>query len=513
MAPTTDPGEREPPAVLPTPKEPPDGPCFLLIKKDNGDFSKSNPFALKRALDTLCGPLNSAKTTNTGTLLVETTDKTQSMNILRSKTLGGLPITVSLASRMRITMGCVRSDAITSLTNEELLQELQSQGVCRVERLRSRNAAEWGPNPTVKLGFYGDALPYHITCGYLRVPVNPWIPAPTLCSHCWEVGSHTARSCRRRSPKCGRCGRSNHVAGDCQAETPSCPSCRQAHPAWDSNCPVRVDARDWHRAVQKERRDAHRAASRQAPPVQWPLNPAEWPLPSEALPRAAESRSTAKRDPRTPERDNGTGARPGMELALPSWVSETPAPLAAALSAPLTTDSPASPAAVPSDCETPASALSAPTASETPLSPAADPSARTELPPTPAPQVAEADETPDREENDSLSEASTEASPVLDRTIVPSTPETEHYSESDLSTATSSPASPNIRHPVGPPLPRPQSGAPHPSAASGTSDTDEWPESAPEWWKTSPASHNRSQSRSSSTDRRLTRSAVRSLNL
>ena len=47
-------------------------------------------------------------------------------------------------------------------------------------------------------------------CGYLRVPVDPWVPPPALCSICWEVGTHGRRACRRRSPKCGRYGDDRH---------------------------------------------------------------------------------------------------------------------------------------------------------------------------------------------------------------------------------------------------------------------------------------------------------------
>ena len=58
------------------------------------------------------------------------------------------------------------------MSNQELLDELESQGVTFVERLHSRDVSELGPNPTIEIGVHG-ALPQYILCGYLKINVDP----------------------------------------------------------------------------------------------------------------------------------------------------------------------------------------------------------------------------------------------------------------------------------------------------------------------------------------------------
>ena len=265
----------EPPAYLPPPAEPPEGPSFVIVTKEQGSFTNANPFALKRTLDALCGPVQSAKSIRSGSLLIETHDRDQAAHLLATHSLAGQAVTVKLADRLNVTLGCIRSDALTSLTNETLLQELAPQGVCQVGRLRSRDIERLGPNPTIKVGFRG-ALPQHVFCGYLRVPVSPWVPAPILCHRCWQYGRHSTKACRRRREICGRCGREDHSADNCTHEHVCCPSCDEAHPAWDRHCPARQQAMALHRQHQDQRRAEHRAQGRH-PQTPWGPQPTGWP--------------------------------------------------------------------------------------------------------------------------------------------------------------------------------------------------------------------------------------------
>ena len=195
------------------------------MTKVTGDLKGYSQFALKRALDAHCGPVEDAKATRDGALLIVTTDRYQTEDLLKVKSLGGFHAKVALSEKVKSVMAACRSDDLTGLTNAELLEELKAQGVCRVERLRSRNAAEWGPNPTIKLSFYGKEIPQNLRCGYLRVPVDPWVSPPMLCSNCWDVGTHGRRDCSRRTPKCGRCGDDRHKADDFVIRPRDCDKC------------------------------------------------------------------------------------------------------------------------------------------------------------------------------------------------------------------------------------------------------------------------------------------------
>ncbi|KAF0296155.1 hypothetical protein FJT64_006307 [Amphibalanus amphitrite] len=256
---TTDPAPGHPseePAELPPSQAIPEGPAFLLITRKEGNFRHTNPFSLRRSIDSYIGPVNSLKALRSGALLIETKTETQTIQMMRTASFRGTPVTISLATRLNSVEGSVRSDALTEITNMELLQELQTQGVVRVQRLRSRDLQNLGPNPTVRLTFSGRILPQAIRCGYLAVPVDPWVPAPRPCTKCWAYG-HSKRACRRRQPMCGRCG-GPHDAEKCDGPE-QCPGCGGPHPAWDRRCPIAEDARQWHRAEVKNRRAEHRA--------------------------------------------------------------------------------------------------------------------------------------------------------------------------------------------------------------------------------------------------------------
>ena len=247
--------ETEPPAVMPPDRTLPDGPCFLLLKcTDKTPFGKVNPFALRRALDQLVGPLDQVKPIRSGALLIRTRTRTQATTLLECRELSGHQIVTEVANRLNSVEGVVRSEALTTLSNEELLRELACQGVVRVQRLRSRNTEEWGPNPTVRMSFQGQHLPRSIRCGYLQVTVNPWVPRKQLCQNCWQPG-HPTHSCHRRTPTCGRCS-GEHPTQGCRLPA-KCPNCGRGHTAWDRECGMQRQLQEEHRYAMQDAREAH----------------------------------------------------------------------------------------------------------------------------------------------------------------------------------------------------------------------------------------------------------------
>ena len=94
------------------------------------------------------------KALRTGPLPVGSKNSSQTQRLLTCS-LCGSPATAILADRMNSVEGSVRADSLLDMTNKEILEELTSQGVCRVQRLRSREKAKWGPNPTIRISFHG----------------------------------------------------------------------------------------------------------------------------------------------------------------------------------------------------------------------------------------------------------------------------------------------------------------------------------------------------------------------
>lgn len=322
----------EPAASLPASQEPPAGPCYLLVyREDEESFARANPFALRRAIITLCGgDVAQAKPLRSGALLVLTKDTNQTFRVLNTTRLMDRAVSVTVADKLNCTAGVIRCPLLDGLGNEELLQELSTQGVVQVQRLPSRDVDRRGMNPTVKLLFQGQ-LPQSIYCGYSLVTVSPWIPPPSQCEKCWAIGSHTTRRCRRRQPICGRCP-NPHPTEQCPAETPQCLNCGEAHEAWVQECPTRLRARADHRLKQQEAREQHQRPRRPGG-VTWPgvLTPRDFPpLPAPGFRRAHKTRpppevhaeDLSSQEPQTP-RSRSRSRSPTQDVPL-SRQSEAP---------------------------------------------------------------------------------------------------------------------------------------------------------------------------------------------
>ena len=103
--------------------------------------------------------------------------------------------------------------SLTDCTEDELLAELQEQGVIGVTRLRSTNAE---PHPGMKFRFQGKTHPRTIKVGFEDFKLRLWKPSPQLCRRCAAYG-HSAKTCRASTLRCLRCSDSH--ATDCKNKT------------------------------------------------------------------------------------------------------------------------------------------------------------------------------------------------------------------------------------------------------------------------------------------------------
>ena len=269
----------------------------MLTRQDGKSFRYSNPFAISRNLKAVWAQQETAKTLRSGKLLITTEQIEQSRAWLAVTTFIGKPVEAQLAHRLMSVQGLVHAPELCEMSDEEILDELASQGVCEVQRLRSSTEQ---PNPLIRLRFVGLELPSRLTCGYISVRVKPWVEVPRQCHKCWQHG-HTERSCRSRITICGRCA-GEHSKSDCQQPL-KCARCGGPHTTWDRRaCPV------WA-AVKKNahKRTPHtQPRPTQSPPPsgitdgEWPDLPPLSPIPSTPLAASPTVRPSAAL------RDSGT---------------------------------------------------------------------------------------------------------------------------------------------------------------------------------------------------------------
>ena len=210
-------------------------PRFLIIASSNeGALQRLSPFAIQKALVGLAGEPKNVKKLRNGSLLIEALTESHSKCLLKSKALCNVPITVTAHSFLNSSRGVIRSRDLEGVDDDEMCNNLTSQGVTAVKRISVRRNNELVPTNTLVLTFSCPTLPKSIKAGYLSIPVEAFIPNPLRCFKCQRFG-HGQNSCRNKLT-CARCGQLDHDSKDCKRDTICC-NCRGSHFAYSRECP------------------------------------------------------------------------------------------------------------------------------------------------------------------------------------------------------------------------------------------------------------------------------------
>lgn len=121
------------------------------------------------------------------------------------------------------------------VTEESILRELSKLNVTEVKRIFVTRDGKREPTHTYILTFQSSSLPSDIKVGYLKVPVDAYIPNPMRCFKCQQFGHH--RDNCRSSDTCSKCGEKDHSRENC-ANVPMCVNCKGRHDAGSRDCPV-----------------------------------------------------------------------------------------------------------------------------------------------------------------------------------------------------------------------------------------------------------------------------------
>ena len=127
-----------------------------------------------------------------------------------------------------------RSRDLEGVSEDEMLENLSSQGVSAVKRIHIRRNNELVPTNTFILTFSKPLLPDSIKAGYLKIPVVPFIPNPLRCFKCHRYG-HGENACRGKVT-CARYGQVDHESKTCHNAI-SCANCKGSHFAYSRECP------------------------------------------------------------------------------------------------------------------------------------------------------------------------------------------------------------------------------------------------------------------------------------
>ena len=137
---------------------------------------------------------------------------------------------------MNTSKGVIRCQDLGPWTDDEILENLKSEGVIHKRNIQVRRNGVLKRTNTYVLTFNTPILPKKIKAAYLSVNVEVYIPNPLRCYNC-QVFGHHEDNCLKK-PICGNCGGEKHCSDvrNC-GETPKCANCNGNHPVSSRDCP------------------------------------------------------------------------------------------------------------------------------------------------------------------------------------------------------------------------------------------------------------------------------------
>ena len=221
-------------------------PKFLVIKSNTEQSITSlSPFVIEKQIEAAIGTAKSVKKLKNQTLLVETTRKAQTENLLKMKTFFNLPVTVSEHNTLNSSKGIIRNRDLKGETEQNILEYLKPQGVTAVKRFKIKKGEQLIETNTFLLTFNMITLPKSVRIFYRITPVEIYVPNPLRCFNCQKYNHHEDNCPEDIGSVCENCGMGghNHLTSRCKNPT-KCVNCGKDHPSRSNVCEVWIKEKD-----------------------------------------------------------------------------------------------------------------------------------------------------------------------------------------------------------------------------------------------------------------------------
>ena len=206
---------------------------YFVIKRNDGDFSRTSPFLIQKAIQSIVGEPKNIKKLRTGELLIELQNNSQAIKLKKCTSLGNIPVTISAHRTLNSSKGVISEPDLIYVPESEILENLKDQGVTAVHRISITKNNNKIPTQHIILTISTPKLPKSIKAGYLECSIRPYIPNPLRCFNCQRFG-HSKTSCRGKLT-CGRCSSEGHDSSNCN-DAFCCVNCKKDHPSYSRDC-------------------------------------------------------------------------------------------------------------------------------------------------------------------------------------------------------------------------------------------------------------------------------------
>lgn len=202
---------------------------------ENSNFNKISPFYVELALNTHVGIGTDTKRLRDGTLLIKAKNDAQAKKIASLTKLGEIAVISKEHDTLNTSQGIIFHYDTLSLTEDELLKGLQTQGerVTKVTKIKKRVDGKLVDTPNCILTFKLSYVPSSIKFGYHKLQVKVYIPSPMKCVNCFKYG-HPKKYCKNNKA-CSSCSDDFH--GDQCSQIERCQGCGGEHNNFNKDCP------------------------------------------------------------------------------------------------------------------------------------------------------------------------------------------------------------------------------------------------------------------------------------
>ena len=217
-------------------------PRFLLIESTKADQpqTKLSSFVIEKVLVSLAGSPKSVKKLNSGSLLIEVEKAKHAVNLLKLIRFFEIPAMCYPHTSLNTSRGIIRCPDLAGVSEEEIVLNLADQSSTAARRITIFRDNEKRNTNTIVLTFKTSILPRVLKVGYLKVPVEMYIPNPLQCYPCFKYGHHE-KECRLYGGDelCRRCGITGvtHDESRCTNDV-KCVNCCKDHPSTSHSCEI-----------------------------------------------------------------------------------------------------------------------------------------------------------------------------------------------------------------------------------------------------------------------------------
>ena len=196
-----------------------------------------SPFVIEKQIEALIGTPKSVKKKRNQTLLIETTRKIQTEQLLKCKTFFNLSVEVSKHKTLNSSKGIIRDKALKGESEENIKDNLQDQGVIVVKRFKIRKGHDLVSTNTLLLTFNSVVPPKPLKIFYQIIPVEVYIPNPLRSFNCQRFGHHKNNCPVHLGSICELCGMGGHDHHTNHCTNPAqCVNCGKDHLSRSSDC-------------------------------------------------------------------------------------------------------------------------------------------------------------------------------------------------------------------------------------------------------------------------------------